>query len=577
MARRPPRWLHVAVALAGLLVLAGVAGVAAADGTDQAVAETDGTLADRHIQSCAADPPDDYADPDGEADGVIGWVDGYWYNEPLGINISDGLTQAELDTLAARTAARFEAMRCLDAEGTPPVEIQTREEFEARTAEAFGNVSEADRLFDNAKFEAMLAVSSEADSIALREANRATSVGGFYNFEEDRIVVVSDSPDSLRIDEEVLAHEVGHAIQDQRFNLSRYDGETSDTDIGTQGLTEGDVSLVEYQYLQACEEGQWEQPCLQEDFGEGEGDGPGEPASWALYFNNFQPYSDGPTFIEHVYEEGGWEAVNAAYDDPPRSSAEVIDPEAYGEFEPANITVPDRSDGDWERLTFDDGPNYDVIGQAGITATFMQVPYETQEQDNIIIQPQSFLNLGPDGEVDEFDPLEYDHPETDSWRNDRLYAYRNGNETGAVWKLAWANGTEADQFVEAYRELVAFRGGEAHPDHANVYTFENAPEWDMAVAVETRGDRVVIVTAPTVDDLTAIHDVALVDGEDDGGTTDGGGTGTDGDGEDGGETDGDGSTTGDDGTATDEDGPGFGIGVAVAGITGALLLARRVG
>ncbi|MEF8812392.1 MAG: Hvo_1808 family surface protein [Halovenus sp.] len=566
MGSRSRAWIRAAFVVVALLALAGVAGVAAADGTGQTVAPTDGTLADTHIQACAAEPPADYADPDSGTDGVVGWVDGYWYDEPLDIDISDGLTPDELDVLAARTAARFEAMRCLDADGTPPVEIQTREEFAAELGEAFGNVSEAERLFDNAMFEAMLAVSSGADSIEVREANRAATTGGFYNFQEDRIVIVSDSPDSLLIDEEVLAHEVGHAIQDQRFNLSRFDRDTSDLDIGTQGLIEGDVDRVEYQYLQACEEELWEEPCLQEDFGEGGGGGQEEPASWALYFNNFQPYSDGPTFIEHVYEQGGWEAVNAVYDNPPRSSAEVINPETYGEFERENLTVPDRSTGEWERLTFDDGPNYDVIGQAGITATFMQVPYETREQDDIIIQPQSFLNLGPEGEVDEFDPLEYDHPETDGWRNDRLYVYRNGNETGVVWKLAWANSTEAAQFATAYRELVAFRGGERHPDYENVYTFENATEWDLTVAVETRGDRVVIVTAPGVDDLTAVHDVALVEADE--GAADDGETADD-------SADND-DTAGDGAGDTDADGPGFGVVVAVAGLVGALLLARRV-
>jgi len=570
MTRRLPRWVRVAVVLSGVVALVGVAGVAAADGTGS-VAGTDGTLADTHVQACAAEPPADYADPD--TDEVIGWVDGYWYDEPLDINVSDGLTQAELDVLAARTAARFEAMRCLDAEGTPPVEVQTREEFEGRLAETFTNVSTEDRLFDNAMFEALLAVSSEADSIALREANRAATTGGFYNFEEDRIVVVSDSPDSLLIDEEVLAHEVGHAVQDQRFNLSRFNRTTSDRDVGTQGLIEGDVDRVEYQYLQACEEGLWDEPCLQQEFGDG--DGPGEPASWALYFGSFQPYSDGPTFIEHVYEEGGWEAVNAVYDDPPRSSTEVIEPDRYGEFEPENITVPDRSDGEWERLTFDDGPDYDVVGQAGLTATFMQVPYETRNADDIIIRPESFLNLGPEGEVDEFDPLEYDHPQTDGWRNDRLYAYRNGNETGVVWKLAWADSAEADQFATAYRELVAFRGGERHPDYANVYTFENAPDWNLTVAVETRGDRVLVVTAPTVDELTAVHDgVTLVE-------ADNGTGGDDGAAGDDGETTG---SAGDDGTGTDggaddggddASGPGFGVVAAAAAIAGVALLARR--
>lgn len=81
--RPPGRQLFVVVALAVLGTVLATAGVAASP--DAASAETSAdapAFADDHVGQCAATPPSDLDDPD-NPEGVVGWVEGYWYSEPV--------------------------------------------------------------------------------------------------------------------------------------------------------------------------------------------------------------------------------------------------------------------------------------------------------------------------------------------------------------------------------------------------------------------------------------------------------------------------------------------------------------
>jgi len=512
--RRPK--VTVAIALVFLVI----AGIGAIDSTALSPGDStappmgpaaseptqDEVTLDSLVQSCAATLPDEFADPANES-GVIGWVDGYWYDEPIEINATDGLSDADLRRLSARTAARVEALRCLDAgSGSPPVEVLDREQFRENQSAQFADIPANETRFDNAKLETMLLVSSTNDSIEQRERNRGGTVGGSYDPGSEEINIVTDG--GVDIDEPVLAHELGHAIQDQQFNLSQYGRETSDVDAGILGLIEGDVSLIEQRYRTACEAELWSCVSNQGEAGDGDGSGdgdPSEPANWGLYFESFQPYSDGPSFVEYVFDRGGWAAVNDLYEEPPRSAYYVVKPDSYGSLDLANISVPDRSTDRWERLTLD-GPDYDTVGVAGISAMFIAPTYESRGAVSIY-EPREILNLGPDGEVNRSDPLNYLQPETEGWRDDKIYVYRDvgTNQTATVWELAWATPADVEQFVESYESMIAYRGGQPVAGLDRTYEFGPDSEYEMALRIESAGDRVTVVTAPTVDALGEVH------------------------------------------------------------------------
>jgi hypothetical protein len=515
------------------------------------------------VDQCAAEPPEDFADPEQGTAEVVGWVEGYWYNEPVDVDVEDGLTEGELQRLSARTAARFEALRCLTVQdGLPPVDIVPREEF--AEDQQSRSVDEQTRRFDNARFEATLTIDSRTDSVDVRQADSAARVGGFYDFIAEEIVIVTDDPSSLSIDESVLAEELGHAIQDQHFDLSEYERPTVDRDKGVLGLIEGDVGLVVHEYFEACEAGEWAEPCLTD-----EGDsGTTDVANWGVYFEEIQPYSDGASFVQGIRAEGGWEAVNDLYEDPPTSALHTTYPETYGDIEPRNLTVPDRSTEAWDRVVVENVPTtdgsltHDTLGISTIVGMFAAPDFE-EETVGRVIPRSTTLNLDESGFIDQFNPHDFSHPETEGWRGDSFYTYvTENNETATLWELAWASPEDADPFVDAYEQLIDIRGGERVEGYAHTYTFDNETGYEIALTLVPDGDRVTVVTAPTVESLTDIDQELelLSEGYDDGGddsTAGGSDDGSGGGGADdggGGADDGDGGTDGGDGSDGGTDG-----------------------
>lgn len=538
--------VRVPLLIMGLVVLAVALG---------GLASTTAALDDNLVHECAEPMPDDFAPPD-DGNETIGWFDGYWYDEPVDVDVSEGLTEEELEQLSARTAARLEAMRCLPFERMPDIDVIDRETFAEEQAASFEAIDERTRLFDNTQFETLLTIGSDVDSIDVREESRAASVGGYYDFaQEEIVVIVEEEGDAIHLDEAILAHELGHALQDQHFNLSAYDRNTKDRDKGKLGVIEGDVHRIEMAYMERCAEGDWSQPCLTDE-SESEG-GAVDLPSLGHYFMEFQPYSDGPAFIESIYADGGWEAVDDLYTDMPNASMYTIHPEYYGEVEAETLTVEDRSADHWERLELNDSPDYNVIGQAGMSSMLMDQAYGAAlDQEDSIIDTSDIFNSN------DFNPYNYEYAETDGWRGDELYVYTDeDNRTGSVWKTAWVDGEEMATFLGTYEALAEARGGERVPGYAHTWTFQGTDEYNMSLTLYPDDDRLWIVTAPTYGELTAVNDdIELLEANDR--EEHGGWFGSDGDGEGNGDTD-----------PTDAI-PGFGILAAVAALFALMLRTR---
>jgi hypothetical protein len=443
---------------------------------------------------CAASSPDDLSDPDEDA---LGWENDYWYDESLSVTQEDGLNDTELDAVLARTMARVEFVRCLEFERVPPVEIIDREMFRERELER--DVSPELRTFDNAKFEALFLINESADSIAVQNRNRGTSILGYYDPENDSIVVVSENTSTLQLDELTLAHELVHALQDDRFNLSAdpFDVRIRDDANAVDGLVEGDASYTQKLYERRCQEGEWNGTCLSQS-------SPSDQslANIGVYFLKFQPYSDGPTFVQDAYADGGWETVNDLYERPPTSTEQVIYPEKYGNDTETNLTVDDRSTDAWTPVEPSDRPTYASVGEAGLASMFAYPTYHSQGRTQIVPQ-REWINTTESGEVSSFDPINYGTQFSDGWDGDRLRVYRNeANETAYVWQLAWDSPEDAREFVDGYERVLAYWGAEQVSP--NTYRI---PEGDFADAfhVSVEGANVTIVNAPTVEDLPEVR------------------------------------------------------------------------
>lgn len=555
---RPVFVLVVALALVTTPVVAGVGATEGGDATAKptAAVPTATESLDNHT-----------APPDPETD-VLGWEDGYWHNESISVNPEDGLNDTELEKVVARGMARVEYVRELEFEETPPVEIITRDAYTENVEAQYGNLTEADRLRHNVKYEALFMVNESRDSVAVERNNQAGGVGGYYDPGAEEIKVISNNVSTPKLDEITLAQELFHALQDQQYNLSRYNQTTRELHNAKDGIIEGDGNYVDYLYQQQCDEGSWNGTCLRPQDS-------GSPSDFSphigLYQILFQPYSTGPAFVRHIRQQGGWEAVNAIYENPPASTEQTIHPEKYGTDPPRNVSVPDTSQGPWRQLELNRSSptaNYSVpfaqFGEAGLFVALWYPGYETRGQTQVIPY-NAHLNRTASGGVNEFQPYLYNHPATAGWDGDRLVPYVTNdsaetNETGYVYRLAWDSEADATDFRQTWLELMRFHGAEAVEGNQNTYRIADGQEFGDAFYVTQSGDTVTIVNGPTVADLSRIAEGAAPAAQDDGDN-----------GTDMGTTEMENATD----ATTDGAGPGFTVVAAVLALLAAALAAGR--
>jgi hypothetical protein len=404
--------------------------------------------------------------PDGYEEDPHGWENGYWYNDSVRVDASDGFDERELEAITARAKARVERIRGLEFEGDVSVTVISREAFRSR-----GGLGRQYTARDDQVWEAAMLVGEDTTAAEAFGEVYGGSVAGYYA--GGRIVVVADDPDAAAVSRQTLVHELVHALQDQHLRLGGT-ATTIDGQRAATGLVEGDANYVMDRYEERCGT-EWD--CIDQ----ARRGSSSRSYNRGLFLATFHPYSDGPGLIADLRERGGWDAVDDAYDDMPESTEQVIHPERHPDETPVDVTVPDRSADDWERFG-----GTETLGEATLYATF---------QHNGLI---------PDDHLTSDDRrYNYSHPITDGWAGDTVVPYRSGDEYGYVFESEWDSADDAREFAAAYRDLLRERGAERVGD--GVYRVPDDDAFGDAFRVVCEGRTVRVVNAPTVDDLSAVH------------------------------------------------------------------------
>jgi len=171
----------------------------------------------------------------------------------------------------------------------------------------------------------------------------AGQVVGFYDPASKGLYVLSDSGGVGPIQKLTFSHEYTHALQDQNFGLAKLATDTpdqGDRDLARTALPEGDATLTMTlwagKYLSLGD--------LLAVAGESLG-GP-QTAQLAntpaiLQQTLMFPYQDGLSFVQGVYNSGGWGAVDKLYSNPPDSTSQILHPELYAAgVKPVEVSLP---------------------------------------------------------------------------------------------------------------------------------------------------------------------------------------------------------------------------------------------
>lgn len=336
-------------------------------------------------------------------------------------------------------------------------ESTPREEFEAsqKTLLKLGLIS---RTFDLRDYVVQL----------LRE-----QVAGFYDPKTKEFYLAAWLP--LPDQKRVIAHELVHALQDQHFNLRRFDrwpkGD-SDAELASHALVEGEATLVmiEYDFEQQgmkfdiTKIGSLTDSLMDQD---NDGDAKNYPvlanAPKVLKENLQFPYLYGAGFVGAVLKNRSWQALDSSYERLPASTEQIMHPERFlVRDDPVKIDIPDLASTlgpDWKKA------DADVNGEFGYLVALA-----------------------------EFIPKRDARTAAAGWGGDRYVLYEN-KATGALLLAqytTWDTENDAKEFFAAYAERTGKRYTPSKPLELNAGLSVYETNEGLA-AIELRGKDVVLI------------------------------------------------------------------------------------
>jgi len=325
-------------------------------------------------------------------------------------------------------------MRQLEIKSPVKSGLKTKDEIEASVIHDLDESTPAAEL--EASQKTLLKLGLVSKDFQLRDAIvklLREQVAGYYEPKTKEFYLAAWLP--LSEQKKVMAHELVHALQDQHFDLRRFEkwpkGD-SDTEMAIHALIEGEAMLVMIQYdmeengLKGVDIGKL--PSLTEQLLKADtSDDASYPvlsAAPRVLRENLQfPYVYGVGFTQTVYKNSSWRGLDNAYRELPASTEQIIHPEKFFAREaPVKIDIPDLVSAfgkDWKQA------DADVNGEFG----YMVILGEFINKDTA-------------------------RTAAAGWGGDRYGFYENkaANATVLVQYTTWDTAADAREFFNAYAE-----------------------------------------------------------------------------------------------------------------------------
>jgi len=343
---------------------------------------------------------------------------------------SPRLTPEQLSDLTDRLAVRMSALRGLPLFAPVKKEVHTPAELRRIFLEELDKDWPPEQVAH--WVEAYQALGLLPAGIDLREVLAAVmteQVAGAYDPDTKSMFLIEGVPATLTAP--VLVHELVHATQDAHFNLKSLpteQHENEDLALAVQALVEGDATAVMFDFMARRD------TSTITDVDGLLRSGPelmGSP-QLALAPRTIRelltfPYVAGFRLVNELRREGGWERVNAAYQEFPLSTEQVLHPEKFlaGEDRPEQVRLPEALN----RAVTDTPIQENVLGEFGLRLLLEE--YTTSEEAVRAAE---------------------------GWGGDRFRVWRRAAEGAPSWLLllvtTWDSAADAQEFFAAYSRLV---------------------------------------------------------------------------------------------------------------------------
>ncbi len=252
-------------------------------------------------------------------------------------------------------------------------------------------------------------------------------LGGYYDPEKKYYAMAAWMPTAFQMP--IAVHELTHALQDQHFDLEKLIDEKEnpgDALMARLALVEGDATAVMLDYARELQGGS---PVSQDEdvsafmlqnlagsmLSPGLSSAP--PALQALLI---YPYVSGLNFVHSILRDEGYKGVNKLFQNPPRSTEEILHPQKYGA----------------EEKDFRDVP----VGQTEFSAAIKEPEYSDRLGEFVIATLLGSW-IGPSAAS----------ASAGGWAGDRIALFnREGSDLGYVaWWTSWDTTKDAEEFDAA--------------------------------------------------------------------------------------------------------------------------------
>ena len=265
---------------------------------------------------------------------------------PAGTEALPESLRAEIALLIPRT----EELRELTFLEAPAIDVISTEELTQRVVEQVAEEYE-DVETDEALYRLLGLVPPDYDLLNNLTMLYGEQVAGYYEGDTKELVVTARNDEFTPLEEATLVHELTHALTDQHHQFNTefdrlFESDLFDRGSALQAVIEGDASLVETLFAQQLSPAE-QQEFLEEAFNIDTTvfDSVPKFIQDSLIF----PYDAGVSFIQSIWIEGGFDAVDGLYASPPVSTEQVLTPSDFGTDAPAEVDVPDRELEGYER------------------------------------------------------------------------------------------------------------------------------------------------------------------------------------------------------------------------------------
>jgi hypothetical protein len=351
--------------------------------------------------------------------------------EPIPLEIAEQMDRIEVQVIELRE---------LEPSGSVTRALLSRDQLRQKVeTDFFEDYSPEEAQEDSLVLSAFGLLEPGFDMLTLYQDLFSEQIVGQYDHTNKQMDVVQGfgfgGPERL-----TYAHEYTHALQDQNFDIEdglKYTNEFCEEDsercAAVQALLEGDASLLELDWFSNYST-QQDIIDIQDFYAEYESP-VYDSAPDFLKEDFIFPYIYGQTFVEYLFNLGGWQAINEAYRNVPVSTEQILHPERYPADQPENLELPDLmpilGEG-WRELD---------RGVMGEWYTFLILAHG--------LNPEARLNE-PESKA-----------ASDGWGGDEYLVYYN-DQNGAlvlVMHTSWESVNDATQFYNAFQKHSTSRFG----------------------------------------------------------------------------------------------------------------------